>query len=179
MLRFGYERGDLYAHPPRTTREIFDATTYTDGLRFDRVQIAFDPAALPDDWTVGPRETIGQLLLSIWLEEVGVRSGAADDDASGWTSNAVHVFHQDGKPVAFVARIDWEAPAEAIEFTEAASEALDDDRRYERDDCSACAARTWPGPSSTFTIHLLDPGSTLLVVAASAGEVQQLIDAVR
>lgn len=179
MLWFGYKRGDLYANPPRTTREILDATTYTDGLRFDRVEIALDSPALPGDWTAGPRETIGQLLLSIWLEEVGVRPSRADDAASGWIGDAVHVFHQDGEAVAFVAQIDWEAPAEAIEFTEAASEALDDDRRYERAVCSACTSETWQGPAGILAIHPLDTGSTLLVVASSADEVQQLIDAVR
>ena len=179
MLWFGFERGDLYANPPRTTREILDQTTYTDGLRFDRVELALDFGALPGDWTVGPRETIGQLLLSIWLEEVGVRPSRADDAASGWTGDALHVLHQDGEAVAFVAQVDWEAPAEAIEFTEAASGALDDDRRYERQVCSGCAPGTWQGPAGILTIHALDTGSTLLVVAPSTDEVQQLIDAVR
>lgn len=179
LLRQGYERGEVYADPPRTTREVINARDYTDDRQRERLELVFNEDKLPADWSIGPRETVGQLVLSVWLEELDARSGSASRATDGWLVDAAYVMHDDNEPVALVVQLEWESIDEALEFTEIATESLDDDLRYAATDCSFCDAGAWDGPSGVITLHPLGGTSLLLVVAPTTEDVRQIVRGVR
>lgn len=179
LFRQGYDRDEIYADPPRTTRELIDTLDYTDDRRRERLEIVFVEDELPTGWTVGERETVGQFIWTVWLEELDTRSSLARRAADGWLVDTAHVLHEDGEPAALVTQIEWESIEDAVEFAEIASESLDDDLRYERADCSLCGPETWDGPAGILTIHPLGGASLLLVVAPDTEEVQQVVRGVR
>ena len=101
------------------------------------------------------RETIGQLVLSIWLEELRERSMMVRRATDGWLADALHVLHEGDEPVALVARFDWVSIEDATEFVEITSGALDEHADYEHIDCSACPELSWEGPTGVLTIRSL------------------------
>ena len=173
----GYERAEFYSNPPRATREILHPETYASQHDDLRVHIDIAVSELPAEWSVGVAETIGELMLTIWLQDLSARGAAIAAD--GWTGDALHVFHEDGIPIGFIAEIAWATSADGAEFSAAASTALDADRRYERAVCPVCAPLTWQGPAGVLQIEDSVAGSTWIAVAPSADAVEQLIDAVR
>lgn len=178
QLGRGFGRATLYTEPPRTTREILHPETYADGAA-DTVAIGVVPEELPDGWTVQTPETIGELVLTTWLEELGGRgTGIATE---GWIADGLRVFHEDGEPVAFMARVWWETPEDVNEFLESAEAALDRDSRYAPVECSGCPYATWEGPAGVLALYTANSVTqeTHLAVAPSIDELKQLFDAVR
>lgn len=126
-------------------------------------------------WEIGPRETVGQLVLEIWLHEI--QTDAAQRAASGWIGDALYVFTADERP--FAVRIDWVSATEANEFIEIAGTALQRDRDQHRLNCRACGLEVWSGPTGVITIRPDGESSTLLLVTPSTNHAAQLIEAVR
>ena len=166
LLSRGYERAEIYASPPLTTREVLSAAAYIDQLERERVDVPFDVAAdaLPSDWTIGDRETIGQLLLTIWLEDLGASGVEANRAGDGWIADGLRVFRRKDEPIAFIARVEWETADESDEFIEIATQALQRDARYQRADCQFCDGGMWTGPSGVFAFLSSSEGALLIAV---------------
>jgi hypothetical protein len=178
-LSGGASRESLYAHPPLSTSEILHPWRYrgTEPMTVSPLEVA--AAELPTGWGAGSSETIGELLLSIWLQELG--AVGSSEAAAGWAADALRVFHDQDAPAGFVARIWWEAPEEADEFVSVATSALDGDPRYLPATCDGCQFELWDGPAG---ILALDQASrtadqVTLAVAPTLDDLEQILAAVR
>jgi len=180
LLWRGYSREQLYADPPRTTEEVLHPALYTADLPAPTVSLTIDPAGYPAAWIPAPPETIGELMLSIWLEEH--RAGSpASAAAAGWNGDALRIFLADGQSVAAVARIAWDTAPDAEEFIDVAATALDRDGRYATLRCDSCPIDAWDGPAGVLLLGNVDPTTTdvVLVIAPTLAEAEQLLLAIR
>jgi hypothetical protein len=118
---------DVYASPPASTEQILHPELYLAGEAPIAVTAA-TPAALSGWRTV--QETVwGEAGWSVLLRQHGVEADRAADGAAGWGGDrvAVYAHGDDAAPedAVGVALTTWDADIDAMEFAEAAVDALD------------------------------------------------------
>ena len=149
---FPYEGGALFAQalsaqpdgidaafddPPTSTEQVIHAEKYIDREVPVEVRIGAGIAdRLGAGWTEAGRDTLGELILRIWLEEHGLgqpRTGlfdppsrVAQEAAAGWGGDRLVLLRHDDGSVAVALSTTWDTAADAAEFADAAERALAD-----------------------------------------------------
>ena len=116
----GFDAVDAaFADPPDSTEQILDVDKYIAGeepIPVDEIDVA---AALGEGWASVPAATLGEGMISIWLEHLGADPADADDAASGWGGDRVSVAGNADGDVALAMRIVFDAPAQSDDFERA------------------------------------------------------------
>ncbi len=139
-----------YASPPDSTEQILHPAKWAS----HEVPVAVTiPASLPTrlgpGWTMPLTDTLGELQLRIWLEQVGKLPAAqAEAAAAGWGGDRIALV-ENGSTFGLAVITKWDTPADATEFAAAAGPTLK------------------LLPSST---AMIDPGSTSQVVLFVASD---------
>ena len=139
-----------YASPPDSTEQILHFDKWSSHEAPIAVTIpASLPAKLGPGWTMPLTDTLGELQLRIWLEQVGkVAATQAVAAAAGWGGDRIALVEK-GNTFGIAIITKWDTPADAVEFAAAAGPTLK------------------LLPSST---AMIDPGSTNQVVLFIASD---------
>ncbi|MDP6666578.1 MAG: hypothetical protein QF357_04175 [Dehalococcoidia bacterium] len=118
----GFEAVDgAYVDLPRSTEHVL----HPEKFFADEVPVELD---VPDDamgseWSVQVENVLGEFFLKTWLEALG--SGVAGVALAGWGGDAYAVFEDGAGGLALGVVIAWDTDPDALEFFDAASDALD------------------------------------------------------
>jgi len=126
-----------FADPPTSTEQVIHPEKYF--TREEPVEVRIDKGLaerVGNGWTEAGRDTLGELILRVWLEEHGIgqpRTGifdppspAAQDAVAGWGGDRLVLLRRADGSVAVALSTTWDTAADATEFAEAAERALDD-----------------------------------------------------
>jgi hypothetical protein len=108
-----------YDRPPASTEQVLHPDKFL--AREPPVKLA-DPrlaSRLGEGWHDVESSTIGEAMLGIWLQQLGVSSADATAAAEGWGGDRLSVARGPGGGWVMAWRIAWDAPGEATEFDEA------------------------------------------------------------
>ena len=131
----GFEAVDAaFADPPASTEQVIHPEKYLEREDPIAVNIPDDIAAkVGNGWSESARDTLGELILRIWLQEHGVGpkpapldppGEAATKAVAGWGGDRLVLLrHADGS-LAVAMATTWDTSADAAEFAQAAQRAL-------------------------------------------------------
>lgn len=123
----GYAAVDAaFADPPDSTEQILHPDKYLAReapIGVTLPLILFD-GMVGAGWLEVGQDTLGELILRIWLNEGGVSSAAARTATAGWGGDRLALFRGPGGAVSVVMRTEWDTAADADEFAAAAASAL-------------------------------------------------------
>ena len=152
----GYEALDAaYETPPDSTEQVLHPELYTQ--RHPPIAVSLPQtlaAAAGAGWTETGRDTLGELVLRIWLEQGGVLPADAAAAAAGWGGDRLALLRGPGGEVTVALLTAWDTPADAAEFATAAATALTlmargaDSAMEAPDDGSAVALAIGPGAAA-------------------------------
>ncbi len=137
----------LFTSPPVSTEQILHPEKYFDEPDLPRT-VALDDVDLPDGWSRVETNSLGELIMRIWLEG-GVSKLVAAPAAAGWDGDRVDTYeHADGR-LAFLWASIWDQESDAEEFTKAATAAVDsifagEPVAVSRHEDLVLVARGWP-----------------------------------
>jgi hypothetical protein len=138
----GYAAVDsAFADPPDSTEQVLHPDKYL--TREVPVEVNLPknvPDALGSGWSEVGRDTLGELILRIWLTEGGVPVADARTAAAGWGGDRLALYRGPDGATAVMVRTEWDTAADAAAFASAARTAV---------------AKLMPGGAVT-----LDAGST-------------------
>src|SRR5215210_43382 len=159
MAGGGYAAVDAaFKDPPNSTEQVIHPDKYVAREAPVAVSIPGDVAAkLGNGWTAAGQDTLGELVLGIWLEHGGVAPADATVAAAGWAGDRLVILRGPGGQIGIGLVTAWDTEADAAEFLGAAS--------------SAVAARTPAGTAAsdgerTVVIALGDRSSDILAALA-------------
>jgi len=114
-----------YARPPDSTEQILHADKWASHEAPIAVTIPANlPAKLGAGWTMPLTDTLGELQLRIWLEQVGkLPTSQAEQAAAGWGGDRVALV-QKGSAFGVVVITRWDGATDATEFSTAAGTTL-------------------------------------------------------
>lgn len=150
----GYAAVDAaFRDPPDSTEQVIHPDKYL--AREPPIEVAL-PAGLAATvgagWSEAGRDTLGELILRLWLRENGVPIAEARTAAAGWGGDRLVLLRGPNGAVTVALRSEWDSAAEAGEFAAAAATAL--------------ATR---GPNAHLSRR---PGSTVVAIAIGQGAAQ-------
>lgn len=109
-----------YVNWPRSTEQVLHPERYL-AEEPDAPADVFVPdlsVALGKEWTPGVRDTLGEFIIGLYLEQT-LTEQMAWQAAEGWDGDTFVTWdHEDGERVR-IWRTIWDSPAEAIEFEQA------------------------------------------------------------
>lgn len=120
-----------YDDPPESTEQILHPDRYLE--RQSPVDVSIPrglsgitgpKAVLGGDWSEGAQDTLGELVLRIWLSEGKVPLAQARTAAAGWGGDRLILLRGPNDAVAIGLITVWDSPADAAEFAAAANSAL-------------------------------------------------------
>ncbi len=122
----GYPAVDAaYADPPQSTEQVLHPDRYLQRELPDEVRIPTGIAAtLGAGWSEAGQDTLGELVLRIWLREGQVALAEARTAAAGWGGDRLVLLRGPNDAVAVGLITVWDSPADAAEFAAAANTAL-------------------------------------------------------
>jgi hypothetical protein len=122
----GYEALEaVYDDPPASTEQILHPGKYQAGEAPASVSIPDGMAsALGPGWTVAGQDTLGELILRIWLSLGGVARAEANAATAGWGGDRLALLRGPNGAVAVGMITTWDTAADAAEFLAAASTAV-------------------------------------------------------
>lgn len=108
-----------YTDPPRSAEQVLHPQRYLDERdEPTRVVVPDLAAALGEDWTMLLQDTLGEFVVSLYLDAL-LPDATARQAADGWDGDTFVVWqHEDGSRV-LVWRTIWDSTAEAAEFERA------------------------------------------------------------
>jgi hypothetical protein len=114
-----------YAKPPDSTEQILHPDKWASHEAPIAVTIPADlPSRLGAGWTMPLTDTLGELQLRIWLEQVGKLSASlAEPAAAGWGGDRVALV-QKGSTFGIAIITKWDTGPDAVEFSTAAGPTL-------------------------------------------------------
>ena len=122
----GYAAVDAaFADPPDSTEQVLHPDKYLQRERPIDVKLAeplFD--ALPAGWSKVGADTLGELLLRIWLNEGGIGTAASSTATAGWGGDRLALLRGPGGAVSVFLLTGWDSAADAQEFAAAATTAV-------------------------------------------------------
>lgn len=130
VARGGYDAVDAaFDDPPVSTEQILHFEKYLD--REDPVEVRI-PGRFPDGfvglvegrWTEAARDTLGELILRIWLTEQNVGGQIAREATAGWGGDRLVMLRAEDGSLAVALKTTWDTVADATEFADAAAIAL-------------------------------------------------------
>ena len=122
----GYPAVDaVFADPPDSTEQILHPDKYVNREAPIAVKI---PAGLAKKigagWTEVGQDTLGEMLLRLWLKIGGTAGADATKAAAGWGGDRLALYRNPDGKTAIVLVTDWDTAADATEFDTAARAAL-------------------------------------------------------
>jgi len=120
-----------YEDPPESTEQILHPDRYLE--RQSPVDVSIPRgisgvtgpnAVLGGEWSEGAQDTLGELVLRIWLSEGKVPLAQARTAAAGWGGDRIIMLRGPNDAVAIGLITVWDSPADAAEFATAAEAAL-------------------------------------------------------
>jgi hypothetical protein len=127
MLRNGtYDQVDTaYADAPQSTEQILHPEKYTAHERPVDVRLPGGLAGkVGSGWTDAGGDTLGELVLRLWLTQNGVPAATATPAAAGWGGDRLAVLRGPSGNVTVAIRTEWDTPADADAFAGAALAAM-------------------------------------------------------
>ena len=116
---------DAFADPPDSTEQVIHPEKYA--AREAPVAVAIPDgvaAALGEGWSAAGQDTLGELILSIWLNQNGVPRAEANAAAAGWGGDRLVVLRGPNDSVGVGMITTWDTAADAAEFAAAATSAV-------------------------------------------------------
>jgi len=122
----GYAAVDaVFADPPDSTEQVLHPAKYAAREAPIAVSLPEDLAAgIGAGWSVAAEDTLGELILRIWLTGNGVAAAAARTATAGWGGDRLALLRGPGGAVAVFLETAWDTPADADEFAAAARTAV-------------------------------------------------------
>ncbi|MEO8273332.1 MAG: hypothetical protein ABI620_04635 [Chloroflexota bacterium] len=122
----GYAAVDAaFADPPDSTEQVLHPEKYL--TREQPIEVGL-PARVPDalgaGWAEVGRDTLGELILRIWLTEGGVPGPQARTASAGWGGDRLALYRGTDGKTAVLVRTMWDTPLDAEEFKNAAQAAV-------------------------------------------------------
>jgi hypothetical protein len=119
----GYTAVDAaFADPPDSTEQVLHPEKYVQ--REPPIEVSI-PRIISDGvgkgWHEAGQDTLGELILRIWLTEGGVASATARAATAGWGGDRIALLRGPGGAVSVALRTEWDTPADADEFAAAAA----------------------------------------------------------
>ena len=113
----GFDAVDAaYADPPDSTEQILHTDKYVAGEAPVEVPDTDVAAALGSGWANVPSTTLGEALLSIWLQHLGADQDDADNAARGWGGDRASAASDASGDVALVLHLAFDSRTQADEF---------------------------------------------------------------
>lgn len=118
-----------FGDPPASTEQVLHPNKYVQ--REDPIEVRI-PSSFPDGfagripgrWSEAARDTLGELILRIWLTEHNVDGQIAREATEGWGGDRLVMVRSDGGSLAVALKTTWDTAADAAEFAQAAAIAL-------------------------------------------------------
>jgi hypothetical protein len=150
-----------YDDAPVSTEQVLHPEKYLD--REAPVEVEAVPLAerMGAGWEAIEPNTIGEVMIDIWLVELGAEQEAATAAAAGWGGDRLAVAGGPDGAWAMAWRIAWDSAAEADEF------AAVHDGLQPGGDIAATLVRT--APTETVVVHASSPDVLAAVVSAVNG----------
>ena len=122
----GYAAVDTaFEAPPSSTEQILHPEKYAAHEAPVALPIPADVATkLGKGWSAAGQDTLGELILGIWLRQGGVAGAAASTAAAGWGGDRLVVLRGPNAQVGVGLITTWDSPADTVEFFTAASTAV-------------------------------------------------------
>ncbi|HUQ44627.1 MAG TPA: hypothetical protein VM451_09510 [Candidatus Limnocylindria bacterium] len=115
----------VYAAPPDSTEQILHPEKYL--AREQPIQVSL-PANLASvagaGWSEAGRDTLGELILRIWLTAGGVPAAQAKIATAGWGGDRVALLRGPGGATGLGIQTTWDTATDADEFAAAATTAF-------------------------------------------------------
>lgn len=126
QLRGGWDGvNDLFRRMPESTEQILHPEKYAAEEAPIQVTLPDDLASqLGSGWSVPLEDTFGELQLGVWLREAGVVPATATAAAAGWGGDRLAVVKGPSGAWGVVIDTTWDTTADAVEFADAASVAV-------------------------------------------------------
>jgi hypothetical protein len=126
LFQGGYQAVNAaYASPPQSTEQVLHPEKYAAAEAPRDVSVPASLARhLGDDWTEAARDTLGELVLRIWLREGGLEAADSRAAAAGWGGDRLVLLRGPGGQLAVALLSEWDSPADAADFGAAASSAI-------------------------------------------------------
>jgi hypothetical protein len=122
----GYAAVDAaFADPPDSTEQILHPDKYL--VREAPIKVTLPRAtrdAIAPGWSEAGQDTLGELILRIWLNEGGVPSAEARIATAGWGGDRLKFYRGPNGAMSVVLHSEWDTVADADEFAAAATLAL-------------------------------------------------------
>ena len=114
----GYPAVDAaFADPPDSTEQVLHSEKYL--TREAPLEVTL-PSAVPDvlgaGWAMVGQDTLGELILRIWLTDGGVLSTPARTATAGWGGDRLALYRGPGGKTAVLLRTEWDTALDAQEF---------------------------------------------------------------
>jgi hypothetical protein len=114
-----------FGGPPDSTEQVLHPEKYVSHERPIQVKPASDLAAkIGSGWSEAARDTLGEFVLRVWLQQGGVTAGEATTAAAGWGGDRLVLFVGPAGATAIAIETAWDTPADADEFVSAATTAI-------------------------------------------------------
>jgi hypothetical protein len=122
----GYAAVDTaFRNPPSSAEQILHPEKYAAHEAPVAVRIPADVATkLGKGWSAAGQDTLGELILGIWLRQGGVAGAVASTAAAGWGGDRLVVLRGRNAQVGVGLITTWDSPADTVEFFTAASTAV-------------------------------------------------------
>jgi hypothetical protein len=125
LAQGGYAAVDAaFKDPPGSTEQILHPEKYAQREAPTAVTLPNVAKALGTGWTAAGQDTLGELLLSIWLTQGGVPAAEASTAAAGWGGDRLVILRGPNGAVGVGIASTWDTAADAAEFLAAASTAV-------------------------------------------------------
>jgi hypothetical protein len=162
----------VFGRPPESTQQVLHADTYAANQQ--PVTVPLDAAAiarrLGAGWSATPADTLGEFQVGSWLRARGVTGAgggvSGDVAAAGWGGDRYALINGPNGAYALVILTTWDTPADATEFSTAATQAIrgvPGDARVVR----IASAAAVPGGTEAAVLYASD-AATLDRLAAAA-----------
>jgi hypothetical protein len=116
---------DAFSRPPASSEQVMHPEKYTANEAALVVDIPDDVATrMGAGWSVALEDTLGEFHLGVWLRGALDRVIPANEAAAGWGGDRVILLEGPNDAWAIGLVTEWDTPAEATEFADAAGEAL-------------------------------------------------------
>ncbi|HYM52185.1 MAG TPA: hypothetical protein VEW45_01715 [Candidatus Dormibacteraeota bacterium] len=119
-----------YADLPDSTEQVIHSDKYLNAEAPVEVTIPALATGLASElggaWEGVEETTIGEAMVAIWLEELGVSNRSATEAAAGWGGDSLVVASDAEAGWALAWRIAWDNPTHATEFERAHARITDD-----------------------------------------------------
>ena len=117
----GYEAVNAaFDDPPDSTEQVLHPDKYVQREAPIEVRIPSGIAGqVGEDWSETARDTLGELILRIWLTEYGVSAEGARRASEGWGGDRLVLLRADDGSLAIGLKTTWDTADDALEFATA------------------------------------------------------------